>query len=47
MMHPQEVKLTQESIPEWMKMATQLSTQHVEALKEQAERQGVRYATSA
>lgn len=47
MMHPQEVKLTPTSIPEWMKMATQLSGQHVEALKEQMQRQGVTDATSA
>lgn len=41
MMHPNEVELTQENLPEWMKMATQLSEQHVEALKEQVTRQGL------
>jgi len=47
MLHPNEVKLTPQNIPEWMKMATQLSGQHVEALKEQMIRQGVNDATSA
>lgn len=47
MMHPNEVKLTSQNFPEWMKMATELSGQHVEALKEQATRQGVNHATSA
>lgn len=47
MIHPNEVMLTRENFPELMKMATQLSGQHVEALKEQANRQGVNYATSA
>lgn len=44
MLHPQEVKLTKENIQEWMDMAQKLSSQHVEALKEQATRQGVDYA---
>jgi predicted DNA binding CopG/RHH family protein len=47
MMHPQEVKLTAANIQEWMTVATELSAKHVEALKEQATRQGVSYATSA
>lgn len=47
MMHPNEVKITRENFPELMKMATELSGQHVEAIKEQATRQGVSYATSA
>jgi len=45
--HPCEVKLTTENIQELMKMATELSKNHVEALKEQCNRQGVNYATSA
>ena len=47
MMHQNEVKITKENFPELMKMATELSGQHAEALKEQATRQGVDYATSA
>jgi len=47
MIHPNEVMITPENYPELMKMATQLSGQHVEALKEQAVRQGVSYAASA
>jgi hypothetical protein len=44
-MHPNEVMLTQENIQEWMTMAMQLSGPHVNAIKEQAIRQGVVYAT--
>ena len=47
MLHPNEVKITNENFLELMKMATTLSGQHVEALTEQAARQGVKNAPSA
>lgn len=44
MLHPNEVKMTPDNLPNLMKMATKLSGQHVEALKEQIIRQEMLYA---
>lgn len=45
--HPCEVALTQDNIQQWLDMAEKLGKNHIAALKEQAERQGVKYATPA
>lgn len=47
MIHPNEVRLTQDNIATYMELATALGANYVEALKEQCNRQGVNYAASA
>ena len=47
MLHPNEVQLTSENFPAWMKIASELSGQHVSAVKEQAARQNVKPGPTA
>jgi hypothetical protein len=46
MIHPNEIRLTSENIEQFMTLAASLSANHVAALKEQATRQEVTYASS-